>query len=593
MSSIKKYFKYTFICTYASLILFACYNDTTNKETLCNDIKDGKTLLNNFTCENEGSGIAHLSFNGNLSFSYPVVSELANSNTRTTMQRFKNKKENLNILVIDQISNPNIEIQIVRCEKTWDNSTDEGGNPVGRRCTLKEFAKQVKGAIFVINGGFFHYSDTHYQELWDKNIQPYQIGDPVGFSKIGGKELTSHPYFADDQKNYWGIFSLRKHGDFPWIGSMGSKIDQALLENTNILTAAPLLIRNNSILPLNKLYNSSVERWPGKKDAPGILKHIKMSVPRAAVGVDRKGRVYFLMVDGRMPDISEGMTVDEVTGIFANLDVQNAMNIDGGGSAGIFDVKNNKYITLGLAKKERPIGTAIVIKMRDKPYHIRQITNEKLLSQGAFPHTDYRLVNPKDIAETTGAQDPGKGVVSLTSKYQDENKKFYLRTEEQKKIYRMKIENGVIINPNDNKPASGIGKYVFTDKDELFIAFLKKNEIFPSINFDGSMTNDSYSNPGDGTIMVDDKQKEFEFRHSYFNAGKEVVSAGWIEVQNGQIMCLDNHSGHYRPSWSFFKSMIHNLKYKLAVDLSNAFLYTYAVQHAPQTSRCWLAKSLK
>ncbi len=37
------------------------------------------------------------------------------------------------------------------------------------------------------------------------------------------------------------------------------------------------------------------------------------------------------------------------------------------------------------------------------------------------------------------------------------------------------------------------------------------------------------------------------FNHSSFNAGKDVICAGILQVQQGQIWCIDNNSGHYKP----------------------------------------------
>jgi len=45
------------------------------------------------------------------------------------------------------------------------------------------------------------------------------------------------------------------------------------------------------------------------------------------------------------------------------------------------------------------------------------------------------------------------------------------------------------------------------------------------------------------------------FNHSTFNAGKDVICAGLIEVQAGRLQYIDNKSGHYKPS----RQNLHNL----------------------------------
>jgi hypothetical protein len=56
--------------------------------------------------------------------------------------------------------------------------------------------------------------------------------------------------------------------------------------------------------------------------------------PRTAVGYSRNGRyLYLVVVDGRQPLYSEGMTLDELSRFMISLGAQYAMNLDGGGSS--------------------------------------------------------------------------------------------------------------------------------------------------------------------------------------------------------------------------------------------------------------------
>lgn len=55
--------------------------------------------------------------------------------------------------------------------------------------------------------------------------------------------------------------------------------------------------------------------------------------PRTAAGVDRSGRVLWLLVaDGRQPGVSEGLSRVELAALFAELGAWDAINLDGGGS---------------------------------------------------------------------------------------------------------------------------------------------------------------------------------------------------------------------------------------------------------------------
>jgi hypothetical protein len=56
--------------------------------------------------------------------------------------------------------------------------------------------------------------------------------------------------------------------------------------------------------------------------------------PHTAVGVDAdNGFVWFMVVDGRQTDFSEGMRTDEMAQLFLDFGVDNAINLDGGGSS--------------------------------------------------------------------------------------------------------------------------------------------------------------------------------------------------------------------------------------------------------------------
>lgn len=56
--------------------------------------------------------------------------------------------------------------------------------------------------------------------------------------------------------------------------------------------------------------------------------------PRTAVGTDAEGRrVWMVVVDGRQPGVSEGMTCHELATLMLKLGCDDALNLDGGGSS--------------------------------------------------------------------------------------------------------------------------------------------------------------------------------------------------------------------------------------------------------------------
>lgn len=71
--------------------------------------------------------------------------------------------------------------------------------------------------------------------------------------------------------------------------------------------------------------------------------------PRTAIGIKSDGSTVLLVIDGRQPKISNGVTIAELTDILVSLGCSDAINLDGGGSStfvlknedGEFSVKNS------------------------------------------------------------------------------------------------------------------------------------------------------------------------------------------------------------------------------------------------------------
>jgi Phosphodiester glycosidase len=61
-------------------------------------------------------------------------------------------------------------------------------------------------------------------------------------------------------------------------------------------------------------------------------KFINMRHPRTVIGVDRSGFIWLAAVDGRRPEHSVGMTLEELERLCDRLQLTDALNLDGGGS---------------------------------------------------------------------------------------------------------------------------------------------------------------------------------------------------------------------------------------------------------------------
>ncbi|MEM6400168.1 MAG: phosphodiester glycosidase family protein [Cyanobacteria bacterium P01_D01_bin.116] len=85
--------------------------------------------------------------------------------------------------------------------------------------------------------------------------------------------------------------------------------------------------------------------------------------PRVAVATNKQGNILWLIVvDGKQPLYSEGVTITELTGIVEGLGAYTALNLDGGGSTTLVMAKNGKPKLLNspihtkLPMHERPVA---------------------------------------------------------------------------------------------------------------------------------------------------------------------------------------------------------------------------------------------
>lgn len=82
--------------------------------------------------------------------------------------------------------------------------------------------------------------------------------------------------------------------------------------------------------------------------------------PRTMIGVDRRGRLLLVEVDGRYAAHSQGLSIPEAGELMRSLGAVQAMNLDGGGSSTM--VAGGTLVnTPSDATGERPVGDAVVV----------------------------------------------------------------------------------------------------------------------------------------------------------------------------------------------------------------------------------------
>ncbi len=215
---------------------------------------------------------------------------------------------------------------------------------------------------------------------WNKG--PPHFGQIVGFTAAGGDlELpppfscsarllpTGTPQLADPDP---GV--IRPYA----VDETGCSSNPMATQGGVVLSAQPTSEEAMLLLSLSAgetlEITWSVGGWPGIFDAIGgmpllvsegqvVLGECTISFclrhPRTGVGVTPEGRLLLVVVDGRQPGYSVGMSLEEFAGLFVDLGATFAMNLDGGGSSTM--VVKGRVVNQPSDGTERPVSSAILV----------------------------------------------------------------------------------------------------------------------------------------------------------------------------------------------------------------------------------------
>lgn len=120
----------------------------------------------------------------------------------------------------------------------------------------------------------------------------------------------------------------------------------------DVIGGVPQLIKNGKI----------EITWEQEKSSKAF---VETKHPRTAVAKLKDGKFLMVTVDGRQPDFSVGMNLNELAAFLLELDAVDAMNLDGGGSTTMFldgKIVNKPSDQTG----ERKVSDAILIFPRKK-----------------------------------------------------------------------------------------------------------------------------------------------------------------------------------------------------------------------------------
>ena len=187
------------------------------------------------------------------------------------------------------------------------------------------------GARFAVNACFFHVKELIPSVYFRVGKNVYGVTDPaetyrvdgvVGFKDQDGKEM--HIEYSDI-----------------------SQYEAVTKDWHTVLASGPMLIKNGEIV-VPKLMGDdadgdNVEAMNAEmKTGSKIRTHYSSAQfydrrhPRAAVGQDDEGNIYYVVIDGRFKGQGDGASIYETAYICKMLGMTNAINLDGGGSSAIW-----------------------------------------------------------------------------------------------------------------------------------------------------------------------------------------------------------------------------------------------------------------
>ena len=219
------------------------------------------------------------------------------------------------------------EIGLEVLEAPLSNGKNDGRNRV-----TELVAQAGEGLMAGVNGDFFT-----------------PEGSPVGTEVVQGliRRIRGRPALA------W-------RPDYPpWMGVPELEGDSALLLGwrvprvggdgaTQVIGGFPLLLQDGDRV--------------GDLETAQRASFASERHPRTAVGFDPDSEVlWIVVVDGRQPGYSMGMTLPELAALFQALGVRDAINLDGGGST-VMVVEGKAVSHPSDAEGERPVVNALGIR---------------------------------------------------------------------------------------------------------------------------------------------------------------------------------------------------------------------------------------
>ncbi|HEX4263948.1 MAG TPA: phosphodiester glycosidase family protein [Verrucomicrobiae bacterium] len=206
-----------------------------------------------------------------------------------------------------------------------------------------EIAERDKYDV-AINGDFFEAQATRDIEGRNTGFIRGKAAAPVGMAMTDGvlwhRAVTPHPYL-EITASKTAIFRD---------GGLSDPIDAAARE---IVAGSQIIVRDGHPVHFTGTFATA--------------RH-----PRTAAGIDASGtRLTLVVVDGRQPELSIGMTLAELSDELIRAGCREAINLDGGGSTTLVyrDPKSKKLAILNSPSdsKERSVADVLGVTINTNP----------------------------------------------------------------------------------------------------------------------------------------------------------------------------------------------------------------------------------
>lgn len=200
---------------------------------------------------------------------------------------------------------------------------------------------QREGALMAMNGSYFNMKQL----------------TPCTYFRIGDEQLGETSASENFRVN--GVVGIRNHRGHSVIIARcdPSQYEEVTEKWHSVLAAGPVLMTEGGIIV--------PEITKADENGKGTDAFYDKRHPRSAMGYDSKGNIYLIIADGRHPGNAEGTSIYETALICSFLGLEDAINLDGGGSSALWHSKegvlnhpsdNRKFDAQGERKVPNIIG---------------------------------------------------------------------------------------------------------------------------------------------------------------------------------------------------------------------------------------------